>query len=151
MALLCSLALLQSQHSPSIRAGEEEEWTGTKIQLGATSGRRRRRRLAPRLHPVPGGLWWQLCWPCTPVCIADHIHTRPHRGERIVCPGTVGPAGGLSSLFHVVLCSRAAAAVAAAVAAAAAAATTAAAAEHLREVVHDGGLFRVHEVELPDE
>lgn len=55
-----------------------------------------------------------------------------------------------SSLFHMVLCSCAVAApVAAPVTAAPAAA--AAAAEDLREVVHDGGLFRVHEVELPDE
>lgn len=54
-----------------------------------------------------------------------------------------------SSLFHVVLCSCAVAApVAAPVTAAPAAA---AAAEDLCEVVHDGGLFRVHEVELPDE
>lgn len=52
-----------------------------------------------------------------------------------------------SSLFHVVLCS---CAVAAPVAAPITAAP-AAAAEDLCEVIHDGGLFRVHEVELPDE
>lgn len=52
-----------------------------------------------------------------------------------------------SSLFHMVLCS---CAVAAPVAAPVTAAPTAAA-EDLREVIHDGGLFRVHEVELPDE
>lgn len=52
-----------------------------------------------------------------------------------------------SSLFHVVLCS---CAVAAPVAAPVTAAP-AAAAEDLCEVIHDGGLFRVHEVELPDE
>lgn len=52
-----------------------------------------------------------------------------------------------SSLFHVVLCS---CAVAAPVAAPVTAAP-AAAAEDLCEIIHDGGLFRVHEVELPDE
>lgn len=52
-----------------------------------------------------------------------------------------------SSLFHVVLCSRAVAAPVAVPVTAA----PAAAAEDLREVIHDGGLFRVHEVELPDE
>lgn len=52
-----------------------------------------------------------------------------------------------SSLFHVVLCS---CAVAAPVATPITAAP-AAAAEDLCEVIHDGGLFRVHEVELPDE
>ena len=52
-----------------------------------------------------------------------------------------------SSLFHVVLCS---CAVAAPVAAPITAAPTAAA-QDLCEVVHDGGLFKVHQVELPDE
>lgn len=46
-----------------------------------------------------------------------------------------------------VLCS---CAVAAPIAAPVTAAPTAAA-EDLREVIHDGGLFRVHEVEFPDE
>lgn len=56
-----------------------------------------------------------------------------------------------SSLFHMVLCSCAVAAPIAAPIATPVTAAPAAAAEDLCEIIHDGGLFRVHEVELPDE
>lgn len=55
-----------------------------------------------------------------------------------------------SSLLHVVLCSGAAT-IAAPVTATPTPTAAAAAAEDLCEVVHDDGLFRVHQVELPDE
>lgn len=81
-----------------------------------------------------------------PVCISERIHTHTHIIYNIVFNVSFDPGGG-SSLFHVVLCS---CAVAAPVAAPITAAP-AAAAQDLREVVHDGGLFKVHQVELPDE